>query len=119
MIRIRAFTFINTKIITNRLGEWGDELPQAKITKFVGLGPKNYGYEYVKNNGETKSTWKVKGLTQDYSTSKMISFDKMLRWLKEERDTFNVKVEYRNRIRKNRDRQVYSDKQTKTKQICL
>ena len=96
------------------LGEWGDELPQTKITKFVGLGPKNYCYEYVKNNGETKSTWKVKGLTQDYSTSKMISFDKMLRWLKEERDTFNVTVEYSNRIRKIRDRQVYSDKQTKT-----
>ena len=38
----------NPKIINNRLGEWGDELPQAKITKFVGLGPKNYGYEYVK-----------------------------------------------------------------------
>ena len=38
----------NPNIINNRLGEWGDELPQAKITKFVGLGPKNYGYEYVK-----------------------------------------------------------------------
>ena len=103
----------NPKIINNMLGEWVDELPQAKITKFVGLGPKNYAYEYVKNNGKMKLTLKVKGLTQDYSTSKMISFDKMLRWLKEERDTFNIKVEYRNRIRKNRDRQVYSDKQTK------
>ena len=104
----------NPKIINNRLGDWGDKLPQAKITKFVGLGPKNYGYEYVKNNGETKSTWKVKGLTQDYSTSKMISFDKILPWLKEERDAFSVKLEYRNRIRRNRDRQVYSNKQTKT-----
>ena len=104
----------NPKIINNMLGEWGDELPQAKIIKFVGLGPKTYGYEYVKNNGETKSTLKVKGLTQDYSTAKMISFDKMLRWFKEEKDMFNFKVEYRNRIRKNRDRQVYSDKQTKT-----
>ena len=60
----------------------------------------NYGYEYVKNNGETKLTWKVKGLMQDYSTSRMISFDKMLHWLKKEKDTFNVKVEYRNRIKK-------------------
>ena len=79
----------------------------------MGLGPKNYGYEYVKN-GETKSTWKVKGLTQDYSTSRIISFNKMLNWLKKEKDTFNIKVEYKNRIRKNRDRQVYLDKQTKT-----
>ena len=83
----------NPKIINNKLGEWEDELLQAKIIKFVGLGPKNYGYEYVKN-GETKSTWKVKGLTQDYSTSKVISFEKMLHSLKEERDTFNVKVEF-------------------------
>ena len=44
----------------------------------------------------------------------MISFDKILRWLKEERDTFSIKVEYRNRIRRNRVRQVYSNKQTKT-----
>ena len=79
----------------------------------MGLGPKNYGYEYVKN-GETNSTWKIKGLTKDYSMSRIIAFNKMLHWLKEEKDTFNVKVEYKNSIRKNRDRQVYSDKQTKT-----
>ena len=103
----------NPKIINNRLGEWGDELPQAKITKFVGLGPKNYGYEYVKN-GETKSRWKVKGLTQDYNTSRIISFDKMLNWLKKKKIRLTLKLSIKIGSEKNRNRQVYSDKQTKT-----
>ena len=33
--------------IGDKLGEWTDEVPDARIVKFVGMGPKNYGYEYV------------------------------------------------------------------------
>ena len=50
----------NPTIINNRLGEWTDEVPNANITKFVGMGPKNYGYEYVDKDGHQKSTCKVK-----------------------------------------------------------
>ena len=50
----------NPTIINNRLGEWTDEEPNAKITKCVGMGPKNYGYEYVDNDGQRKSTVKSK-----------------------------------------------------------
>ena len=84
-----------------------------KLPNFMGLGSKNYGYEFIENE-TVKSTWKVKGLTQDYTTSKLISFDKMMQWLKDERDTFNVKVKYRHRNKNDKDRRVYSDNQFKT-----
>ena len=32
----------NPIVINYRLGEWRDELPQVKISKFVRFGPKNY-----------------------------------------------------------------------------
>ena len=58
--------------IGDKLGEWTDEVPDARIVKFVGMGPKNYGYEYVEKDGTRKSTCKVKGLTLDYNTSQLI-----------------------------------------------
>ena len=60
----------NPTIINNRLGEWTDEVPNARIMKFVGMGPKNYGYEYVDKNGQRKSL--------DYNTSQLIHFHRML-----------------------------------------
>ena len=59
----------NPTIVNNRLGEWTDEVPNARIVKFVGMGPKNYGYEFVDTDGKRKSICKVKGLTLDYNTS--------------------------------------------------
>ena len=41
----------NPTIVNNRLGEWTDEVPNARIVKFVGMGPKNYGYEFVDKDG--------------------------------------------------------------------
>ena len=52
--------------------------------------------------------------SQGIDPTRIISINKMLNWLKKENDTFNIKVEYKNRIKKNRDTQVYLDKQTKT-----
>ena len=39
-------------------------------------------YEYVDNDGQRKSTCKVKGLTLDYNTSQLIHFHRMLEWAK-------------------------------------
>ena len=66
---------LNPTIVNNRLGEWTDEVPNARIVKFVGMGPKNYGYEFVDKDGKRKSTCKVKGLTLDYNTVQVIHFD--------------------------------------------
>ena len=65
----------NPTIVNKRLGEWTDEVPNARIVKFVGMGPKNYGYEFVDKDGKRRSTCKVKGLTLDYNTSQVIHFD--------------------------------------------
>ena len=99
--------------IGDRLGEWTDEVPGARIVKFVGMGPKNYGYEYVDKDGQRKSTCKVKGLTLDYNTSQLIHFHQMLEWAKSESRNFQVTVNY-NRIRKHKDRRVTTERQSKT-----
>ena len=37
-------------------GEWTDEVSNAIIVKFVRMGPKNYGYEFVDKDGNGRST---------------------------------------------------------------
>ena len=103
----------NPTIVNNRLGEWTDEVPNARIVKFVGMGPKNYGYEFVDKDGKRKSTCKVKGLTLDYNTSQVIHFDSMLNWVKGESKDFRETVNY-HRIRKHKDKTVATELQSKT-----
>ena len=106
----------NPTIVNNRLGEWTDEVPNARIVKFVGMGPKNYGYEFVDKDGKQKSTCKVKGLTLDYNISQVIHFDRMLNWVKGESKDFRETVNY-NRIRKHKDKTVAIELQFKTYQF--
>ena len=98
--------------IGDRLGERTD-VPNGRIVKFVGMGPKNYGYEYVDKGVQRKSTWKVKGLTVDYNISQLIHFHQMLEWAKSEIRNFQITVDY-NRIRKHKDRRVTTERQSKT-----
>ena len=106
----------NPTIVNNRLGEWTDEVLNATIVKFVGMGPKNYGYEFVDKNGKRKSTCKVKGLTLDYNTSQVIHFDPMLNWVKGESKDFRETVNY-HWIRKHKDKTVATELQSKTYQF--
>ena len=106
----------NPTIVNNRLGEWTDEVPNARIVIFVGMGPKNYGYEFVDKDGNRKSTCKVKGLTLDYNTSQVIHFDRMLNWVKGESKDFRETVNY-HRIRKHKDKTVATELQFKTYQF--
>ena len=103
----------NPNIINNRLEEWTGEVPNARIMKFVGIGPKNHGYEYVDNDCQRKSTCKVKGLTLDYNTSQLFHFHRMLEWAKSTWRDFKETVDYQ-RIRKHKDRRVTTEKQSKT-----
>ena len=99
--------------IGDKLGEWTDEVSEARIVKFVGMRPKNYGYEYVEKDGTRKSTCKVKGLILDYNTSQLIHFHRMLEWSKSDSRDFQETVSY-HRIRKYKDRRVTTEKQSKT-----
>ena len=94
----------NPTIINNRLGEWTDEVPNAKITKFVGMGSKNYSYEYVDNDGQRKSTCKVKG-----TLLSLFTFIECWNGPSPCRD-FKETVDYQ-RIRKHKDRRVTTEKQ--------
>ena len=49
--------------VNKRLGEWTDKVPNARIVKFVGMEPNNYGYEFVDKGGNRRSTCKVKGIS--------------------------------------------------------
>ena len=98
----------NPTIVSNRLGEWTDEVPYARIVKFVGMVLKNYGYEFVDKDDNRRSTCKVKGLTLDYNTSQVIHLDRMLNWVKGDRQDFRETVNY------HKDKTVATDLQFKT-----
>ena len=64
------------------LGELTDEIIKeygegSRCVKFCALGPKNYGYEVLKPNGEISSTFKVKGISLNEKTLNMVNFEKM------------------------------------------
>ena len=106
----------NPTIVNNRLGEWTVEVPNARIVKFVGMGPKNYGYEFVNKDGNRRFYCKVKGLTLDQNTPQVIHFDRMLNWVKGDTKDFRETVNY-NRIRKHKDKTVATELQSKTYQF--
>lgn len=69
------------------LGDLTDEIkdgygPDAICTKFVSLGPKNYGLE-VTINGQTKATIKTKGIRNDGKTLNLINIQNMLTMVNE------------------------------------
>ena len=102
----------NIPIEDSRLGKWTDEVPQGRIVKFVALGPKNYGYEYIEKC-ERHQTCKVKGITLDYNASQKVNFQSMVDCV-QDRDNYSSVVEYESRIRRHKDRRVTSEIQTKT-----
>ena len=61
------------------LGELTDEIEAGwKCNLFATLGPKNYAYQVVNANNETKSTIKVKGIRLTSGTLDIISIEKIL-----------------------------------------
>jgi hypothetical protein len=65
------------------LGELTDEVktvnePDAYITKFLSCGPKNYCYEiFNPNQNKFEYVIKIKGLSLNFETNKLINFDSM------------------------------------------
>jgi hypothetical protein len=60
------------------LGEWTDELEGDKMVgTFVSGGPKNYSYELLTPEGESKCKVKVKGFTLNKETSGLINHHSM------------------------------------------
>jgi hypothetical protein len=49
------------------------------IEEFVSGGPKNYTYRVVSVRVATKTVCKVRGITLNYSASKMVNFDAIKR----------------------------------------
>jgi len=66
------------------LGELTNEIKTnygdgAKCIGFVSLGPKNYGYEVIDQNGNIISNIKTKGISQVVHAANCITFEEMLR----------------------------------------
>ena len=102
----------NPRIINSRLGKWTDEEPDCKITHFRGLGPKNYAYMKKTKDGKVETKCKVKGITLDYKTSQVVNFD-LYSKCAQDRST-EIEIRYDCRIKRNKDRTVTSEPQTKT-----
>jgi hypothetical protein len=49
--------------------------PGEYIKEFVSGGPKNYAYRVVSGTDVTKTVCKVRGITLNYSASKVVNFD--------------------------------------------
>ena len=59
-------------ILGEYLGNMTDEIGNGNhIAEFVSGGPKNYAY----STSTGKQVWKIKGITQNYKTSKAINYD--------------------------------------------
>ena len=102
----------NPPIINSRLGKWTDEEPDSKITHFIELGSKNYAYKMKTKDREVKTKCKVKGITLDYNTSPAVNFDTYSKCVQDH--TTEIKIIYDCRIKRNKDRTVTSEPQTKT-----
>ena len=102
----------NPPIINSRLGKWTDEEPDCKITHFRGLGPKNYAYKMKTKDGKVKTKCKVKGITLDYKTNQIVNFDLYSKCVQDR--TTEIKIRYDCRIKRNKERTVTSEPQTKT-----
>lgn len=57
------------------LGDWADEEPEGTIVKFVAGGAKNYGYVVHKPDGSEKTKFKVRGITLNDASNKVVNFD--------------------------------------------
>jgi hypothetical protein len=98
----------NIPIINSRLGKWTDEVPKGEIVKYVTIGLKNYGYEYIVE-GQRQTKCKIKGITLDYDTTQKANFDTM-----KDRDNYSSVIHYPSRIQRHKERNVTSGPQTKT-----
>jgi hypothetical protein len=52
-----------------------DLRPSESISEFVSGGPKNYEYKIVTEGKEEKTVCKVRGITLNYSASKLVNFE--------------------------------------------
>jgi len=59
------------------LGDMTSELkPGHHIGEYVGAGPKNYAYKTINTvTGEQNTVCKVRGITLNYSASKLVNFE--------------------------------------------
>jgi len=83
----------------NILGEMTSELrPSESISEFACRGPKNYAYRLVDSvTGTSKAVCKVRGITLNYSASKLVNFDvvKYMILKGDEHSLINVHAEHK------------------------
>ena len=110
-----TFTILSYGILQLLIAGWEkctDEEPDCNITYFRGLGPKNYAYKIKTKDGNVKANCKVKGITLDNNTSQVVNFDLYSKCVQDR--TTEIKIRYECRIKRNKDRTVTSELQTKT-----
>lgn len=76
--------------MVNELARYGEE---AYITRFCSGGAKNYAFEVLDpRTGVVSAECKVKGITMNYETSKLVNFTTMKQMVLKSGDLESVKV---------------------------
>jgi hypothetical protein len=77
--------------------------PGIHIEEFVSGGPKNYAYKTVNPpTGERETVCKVRGITLNYSASKLVNFDVISDMIVRGNESDNVIVHTDNKIKRKR-----------------
>jgi hypothetical protein len=86
------------------LGAMTSELKQScHIDEFVSRGPKNYAYRTINPaTGETDTVCKVRGITLNYSASRLVNFDVMRDMILGGTDSDRVTVHTEHKIKRKR-----------------
>jgi hypothetical protein len=88
----------------DNLGQMTSELkPHEIITEVVCAGPKNYAYKtFDSSTGASKTVCKVRGITLNYSASKLINFEKIRDMILNANEDETVIVRTKNKIKRKR-----------------
>ncbi|KAJ8677115.1 hypothetical protein QAD02_012902 [Eretmocerus hayati] len=95
--------------LTNELETYG---PNSFIKNFASGGPKFYAYVVQKDDGEEIEVCKVKGITLNYKTKKLVNYNRLRRYIQGEVESPLI-IEY-DGIRRTEFHDVVTRRETKT-----
>jgi hypothetical protein len=107
----------------DKLGDLTDELADygqaAYICEFLAGGPKNYALKFSLSDNTFKTVCKVRGITLNYDTSKVVNFDCLKNLILYDADNVVVRTEKNKRKRGTEGIYIVSEPEDKIYRVCF